>query len=180
MARRAPVTNPTIYTRIRRLAPVFVVLFCVGVLVFAAFASPFKKPTPDLTMEKVLVGADNVPTGAYMVIHNAGGPDTLVSASSAAAPRIVLQHGTTDESTQRTVLTTVDHLDVPGFGDLRLQPGSDQLLLEGMAAPLAAGSRIVLTLQFERAGVVEVEAEVQTYDVIADRLLPPRLKIPGA
>ena len=179
MSERVPVTSPTIYTRIRRLAPLFVVVFCIGVLVLVAFVSPFEKPAPVLTFDKVLVGADNSPTGAYMVIHNAGGPDTLKSASTPIATSIVLQHGTADATTQSTQLTDVDHLDVPGFGDLRLQPGSDQLLLKGLSGPLTAGTKVALTLQFERAGTIEVEAEVQTYDVIADRLLPPRLKLPN-
>ncbi len=180
MAERAPVTSPTIYTRIRRLAPLLVVLFCIGVLVFVGIVSPFKKPAPSIAIEKPLVGADNSPTGAYMVLRNSGGPDTLLGASTPIASSVVLQRGTTDDTTQRTQLTVVDRLEVPGFGELRLQPGSDQMLLSGLAAPLSAGTRVRLTLQFERAGTVEVEAEVQTYDVIADRLLPPRLKLPNS
>jgi copper(I)-binding protein len=77
------------------------------------------------------------------------------------------------------VLTNVDQLDIPGFGDLRLQPGSDQLLLKGLTSPLTVGQTISITLQFKRAGVITVEATVATYDDIADRLLPPRLKLPG-
>lgn len=179
MTERAPVTSPTIYTRIRRFAPLFVVLFCIGILVLVGIISPFRKPTPSIAIDKPLVGADNSPTGAYMVLRNAGGPDTLLSASTPIASSVALQRGTTDDTTQRTQLTVVDRLEVPGFGELRLQPGSDQLLLSGLTAPLTAGTKVRLTLQFERTGTVEVEAEVQTYDVIADRLLPPRLKLPN-
>jgi copper(I)-binding protein len=77
------------------------------------------------------------------------------------------------------MLTDVDHLDIPGFGDLRLQPGLSQLLLKGLTAPLAVGQQVSITLNFEKAGAITVEATVATYDEIADRLLPPRLKLPG-
>ena len=74
-------------------------------------------------------------------------------------------------------LVTVDHLDVPGFGDLRLQPGSDQLLLTGLTAPLTTGATIPITLQFQRSGTITVQAEAQSYDEIGRRLLPPRVQV---
>ena len=36
-----------------------------------------------------------------------------------------------------------------------------------------------ITLTFERAGTVEAQAEVDTYDDIAVTLLPPRLRVQG-
>ena len=45
--------------------------------------------------------------------------------------------------------------------------------------PLSPGDTVQLTLEFDRAGSVTVDAEVATYLDIADRLLPPRLVIPG-
>lgn len=167
---------PDIWSRIMRFGPVFIVLFCIGVLVFVGVVHPFETPSPELTTHDVLVGADHDPTGAYLVIHNAGGPDTLVSASTPAAASVELQSPSNDAN---GALVTVDHLDVRGFTDLRLQPGGDQLLLKGLTAPLAVGQKVPLTLQFQKSGAVVVEAEVATYPTIADRLLPPRLKLAG-
>jgi copper(I)-binding protein len=177
--------KPDIYARIMRFAPVLLVLFCAGLLVLVGFIRPFDTPASSLQMRDPLVGADNDPTGAYMVIHNAGGPDTLTGASTPAATSVILQtvspsDPNSDNSGTPGVLVPADHLDVPGFGDLRLQPGSDQLLLQGLTAPLIVGQTITITLQFQRAGTVTVDAEVQPYSVIADRLLPPRLKLSGA
>ena len=166
--------SPSRRPGIVRYAPVLLVVFCIAALVVMAVVSPFKSPPPAVTVTDALIGADNDPTGAYMVISNPGGPDTLLSASSPAASSVVLQ-----EAGSSSGPTTVTRIDVPGFADLRLQPGGDQLLLRGLAGPLEVGQRVPLTLEFERSGTVTVEAEVATYTTIADRLLPPRLKLPG-
>jgi len=186
----APQHKPDIYSRIMRFAPLYVVLFCIGVVVVVAFVRPFESPAPALSTRTELVGANNDPTGAYMIIHNAGGADTLLSASTPAASSVQLQVVTPASTTTSTgsegvyaniggTLTNVDRIAVPGFADLRLQPGMDQLLLKGLTAPLVLGQKIPITLQFEKAGAITVEATVATYDDIADRLLPPRLKLPN-
>jgi hypothetical protein len=45
---------------------------------------------------------------------------------------------------------------------------------------LVVGQTIPITLIFERSGERTFEAEAQPYEVIGDRLLPPRLKVPTA
>jgi copper(I)-binding protein len=174
----APAAPPDIYARIRRFAPLLVVLFCGGLLVLVAVLRPFDSPPAAPELRDPLVGADADPTAGYVVIHNAGGNDTLVGASSPAATVELQQRvGATDDEPGE--LVTVTELDIPGFTDTRLQPGADQLLLTDLAEPLAPGDTIQLTLEFDRAGSVTVDAEVATYLDIADRLLPPRLVIPG-
>ncbi|CAM8655356.1 COG2847 Copper(I)-binding protein [Acidimicrobiia bacterium] len=186
----APEQKADIYSRIVRFAPLYVVVFCIGIVVLVGIVRPFDSPAPSITLRTALVGADFNPTGAYMIIHNAGGSDTLLSASTPAAASVQLQQIAPVETTTSMVsngvvgnvggmLTDVDHLDIPGFGDLRLQPGLSQLLLKGLTAPLAVGQQVSITLNFEKAGAITVEATVATYDEIADRLLPPRLKLPG-
>lgn len=168
-----------IYRKIRRKAPILVVLFCMGLLVFAAFASPFKKPPAAIDLRLPLIGADSNPAAGYVVIHNAGGSDTLLGASTPAAATVTIQQRRPSPTDPAGVLVAVDSLKVAGFEDLRLQPGSDQLLLEGLVKPLTVGEKIQLTLRFERAGNITVEADVQSYLEIADRMLPSRLKLPS-
>ena len=182
----SPEHKPDIYSRIVRFAPVFVVLFCIGILVVVGFVRPFESPSPDLSTRTELVGAENDPTGAYFILNNAGGSDTLMGASSPAARSIELQiiDPTTTTSTPDSPATggtyiTVDRIDIPGFTEVKFIPGGDQLLLSGLTAPLSVGQKIPITLQFERAGALMIEAEVQPYSAIADLLLPPRLKLPG-
>jgi hypothetical protein len=180
-AAATPPQRTDIYARIRRMAPVLIVLFCIAILVFAAVVHPFQKPPVALELRSPLVASEGDPTAAYVVIHNGGGSDTLLSASTPAAASVVLQEWQTPESTDGTEplghLVTVSQLEVPGFGDLHMQPGGDQLLLSGLTAPLTVGSTIPITLEFARSGTRTVQAEAQPYDVIGDRLLPPRLKV---
>ena len=171
---------PDIYARIRRFAPALVVLFCAGLLVMVAVVRPFDSPPAAPELRTPLVGADVDPTGAYVVIHNAGGNDTLDRRvepgrrhrRDPAAPG-------QDRHRARASSSWSSELAIPGFSDTRLQPGGDQLLLTDLVRPLAAGDTVELTLEFERAGTVTVDAQVESYVDIAERLLPPRLIIPG-
>ena len=170
---------PDIYARIRRFAPALVVLFCAGLLVMVAVVRPFDSPPAAPELRTPLVGADVDPTGAYVVIHNAGGNDTLIGASSPAAATVEIQQRQGRTDTEPGELVVVEELAIPGFSDTRLQPGGDQLLLTDLVRPLSAGDTVELTLEFERAGTVTVDAQVESYVDIAERLLPPRLIIPG-
>lgn len=183
--------RPDIYARVRRFAPAIVVLFCVGVLVLVAFVRPFESPAPDISIDRPMVGIGFDPTGAYMIIHDAGGKDRLLSASSPVARSITFQTFTVDGATTTTVdaldpttatelvspavASDVDSFEIDGFSDLRLVPGSAQLLLQGLTAPLVEGQIVPITLVFERAGALTVDAVAASYNDIADRLLPPRL-----
>jgi copper(I)-binding protein len=178
--------KPDIYARIIRFAPLYVIVFCIGILVLVAFIRPFTSPEPTLLFRSELVGAANDPTGAYFLLQNAGGSDTLLGASSPAAASVVLQiidptttTSTPDSAATGGTYTTVERIDIPGFTDMKFIPGGNQLLLRGLTSPLVIGQKIPITLQFERAGAITIEAEVQPYTVIADRVLPPRLKLPG-
>ncbi|MSY91252.1 MAG: hypothetical protein F2654_03890, partial [Actinobacteria bacterium] len=61
--------KPDIYARIMRFAPLYVIVFCIGVLVLVAFIRPFKSPEPTLLFRSELVGAANDPTGAYFLLQ---------------------------------------------------------------------------------------------------------------
>jgi len=181
-----PEAKPDIYARIVRLAPLFVVLFCVGVLVLVAVLRPFKSPTPTVSAENAFIGADNDPTGAYFLLRNSGGSDSLIGASSPAAKSVSLQiidptttTSTPDAASVGGTYVTVNKIDIPGFTDLKFVPGGNQLLLNGLMSPLSVGQKIPITLQFERSQAITIGAEVQPYSTIADRLLPPRLKLQG-
>ena len=177
----APVDPPPrtdIYYRIRRAAPVLVVVFCAGLLILMAVLRPFSDADADPEPRDALVGAGVDPTGAYMVIDNTGGKDTLLSASSPAAERVELQQRQGVSDTSAGELVTVEELPVEDYDETRLQPGGDQILLSGLVRPLTVGDTVQLTLDFDRAGTVTVEARVATYDEIAKVLLPPRLVIP--
>jgi copper(I)-binding protein len=174
----SPQAPPDVYARIRRLAPVLVVLFCAGLLIVVALVRPFQSPPSDVELRASFVGADADPTAAYVQIHNAGGNDTLLDASTPAAATVELQQRQASPDDPAGVLVAVDQLEVPGYTDTSLQPGGDQLLLTGLTRPLAVGDTVELTLRFERSGSRTVEAEVASYLDIAGAMIGPRVVVP--
>jgi copper(I)-binding protein len=55
----------------------------------------------------------------------------------------------------------VQSIDVPAGGSTELRPGGLHVMLIGLAQPLVQGTKIPLTLSFERAGTVTVEVMVE-------------------
>lgn len=174
----APPERTDIYFRIRRFAPLLVVLFCAGILLVMAVLRPFPDPGADPDLRDPLVGAGADPTGAYMIIDNNGGSDTLLDVSTPAAETVELQEREGKTDTDPGTLATVSELEIRGYEETRLQPGDDQIRLSGLVRPLNVGDSIELTLRFERAGAVTVQAQVETFDEIAQVLLGSRLRIP--
>jgi copper(I)-binding protein len=52
-------------------------------------------------------------------------------------------------------------IEVPAKGAVTLAPGGMHVMLMGLTKPLAIGEAVPLTLTFERAGAVTVQAMVQ-------------------
>jgi copper(I)-binding protein len=182
-----PAPRTDIYFRIRRAAPILVVVFCAGLLILMAVLRPFSDPAADPELRDALIGFSADPGGAeaiddpaagYVIIDNSGGSDTLLSASTPVAERVMIQQRRGADDTSAGELVDVDELSIAGYEETRLQPGGDQLLLSGFTRALQVGDTVEFTLDFERAGTVTVTADVATYDEIARRLLPPRLVIP--
>lgn len=99
-------------------------------------------------------------SAAYMTIHNNGGePERLVAVSTTAAQRAELHDHVMDGEVAR--MEQVGAIEIPAGGSAALAPGGLHVMLMGLAEPLAAGDSIELRLTFERAGSLEVEAEVR-------------------
>jgi hypothetical protein len=94
-----------------------------------------------------------------MIIHNHGsGPDRLVAASTAAAGRTELHRHVMTDGVMK--MRSVAAIDVPAGGTAELKPGGLHVMMIGLEAPLVEGTRVPLTLTFERAGTVTVELAV--------------------
>lgn len=50
---------------------------------------------------------------------------------------------------------------IPAGGSVVFEPGGLHMMVLGVAEPLAVGERFAVTLRFERAGNILVEAEVR-------------------
>jgi hypothetical protein len=55
----------------------------------------------------------------------------------------------------------VESVDVPANGQAELEPGGLHIMLIGLTGDLEAGEKLPLTLEFENAGKVQVEAEIR-------------------
>jgi len=55
----------------------------------------------------------------------------------------------------------VTSIEIPAQGKAELKPGSSHIMLIGLKRDLKAGDRVTMTLQFEVAGEVTVEAMVR-------------------
>ena len=106
-------------------------------------------------------GAAGAESAAYLTITApAGQADALVSASSPGADVVQLHEVSTDTDGM-TGMHHIERLDCPGGESVRLEPGGYHLMLMGLTEDLAVGGTLELTLVFERAGSVVVQAEIR-------------------
>ncbi len=94
-------------------------------------------------------------TAAYMVLRNTGSaPDRLVGATCACAAMVMAHRSTTVGGVSRM---TMEHsVPVPARGSVTFAPGGLHLMVTGVKAPIAAGAKVPLVLEFETAGKVTV------------------------
>lgn len=104
----------------------------------------------------------NVPNGAaYFVVHNNGKDgDRLLAASSPIADKAELHAHVHIGEVMR--MQQINSVGIPAGGEARFEPSGNHVMLFGLKKPLVAGERFPLTLEFEKAGKVEVEVAVQT------------------
>lgn len=97
---------------------------------------------------------------AYLTIAAAKGTaDRLLSASSPAAARVELHTHTMEGDVMK--MRRVDDIAVADGKTVLLQPSGLHVMLIDLAAPLKAGDTVKLTLKFEKAGEIAVDAPVE-------------------
>jgi periplasmic copper chaperone A len=102
----------------------------------------------------------NLPAAGYLTITGGDAADALVAAKSPIASDVQI-HETMAGGSGMTGMQPVDQIDVPAGGTVKLEPGGYHLMLMGVTDMPAVGSKVQLTLTFEQAGDVVVEAEVK-------------------
>lgn len=100
-------------------------------------------------------------TGAlYMVIRNPGNqPDRLLKATSDVAKALEL-HSVIEENNVMA-MRAASAIDVPAQGEVVLKPGSFHIMLIGLTRALQVGDTVTVTLTFEQAGALTVQAKVR-------------------
>ena len=103
---------------------------------------------------------DGAVSAGYMTLRNDGTEaDRLLEVSSDIAGEV--QMHTSELKDNVMSMRQVEAIDVPAGGTVALEPGGFHLMILGLKRDLKAGDRVRLTLRFEHAGTVEVDAAVR-------------------
>lgn len=98
--------------------------------------------------------------GGYVKLENAGSEaDRLVAASSPAAKRVEL-HEMTMENDVMKMRQLKDGIALPAGGAVELKPGGLHLMFMDVVKPFKEGDSVPVTLEFEKAGKVDVTFNV--------------------
>lgn len=101
-----------------------------------------------------------LPAAGYAVIRNLGdGTLRLTGAGSPDYGMVMLHHSRLARGD--STMERVDHLDIPAHGSVKLAPGGYHLMLVDLKHPFKQGEKVPVTLQFEKAGKVDVTLDVQ-------------------
>jgi periplasmic copper chaperone A len=100
--------------------------------------------------------------GGYLTIENKGtAPDKLLGGSSPAAAEIEV-HEMAMKNDVMTMRPVSGGLSIPPGQTITFAPGGYHIMMMGLKAPLKQGDRVPMTLQFEKAGKVDVTLDVQS------------------
>ena len=99
-------------------------------------------------------------SAAYMILETTGQePDRLVASSTPVAEQAELHSHVMDDGIAR--MRPVDAVEVAPGAPTVLAPGGLHIMLIGLKQKLAPGDSVPLTLVFEQAGEITIEAPVR-------------------
>ena len=99
--------------------------------------------------------------GGDMTITNKGSaPDRLVGGSTAVAGGFEVHSMTMDQGVSK-MRPVEGGLEIKPGETVELKPGSFHVMLPGLKQPLEKGQKVKATLQFEKAGKVDIEYTVE-------------------
>lgn len=99
--------------------------------------------------------------GGFLTIVNSGaGTDRLLGGATPAADDVQIHTVDMTGGVMRMRQLT-GGLEIPAGETVRLEPGGYHVMLMGLQSPLIQGKAVPLTLEFEKAGNIEVELTVQ-------------------
>ena len=85
--------------------------------------------------------------------------DALVSASTDVAEVVEIHESIMEDDVMK--MRPVEKIDVPAGGSAMLEPGGLHVMLINLQQQLEPGSKISLTLNFEKSGPMTIEAEIR-------------------
>jgi hypothetical protein len=97
--------------------------------------------------------------GAFLMVHNEGAADRLVSVSTPIANKAQIHQTKTENGAME--MRAVDGIDVPAHGMIEFKPGGYHIMLMGLTKPLKMGDSFPVTLTFAKAGAATVTVDVK-------------------
>ena len=148
-------------------AILFGMLLAFGAVTFAADGNPLRieQPWAAETPPAALTGA------AYLNIVNDGEADRLLGAKAEGVGHVELHTTTMDGGVMR--MRKVEMLEVPGGTTTVLEPGGIHIMLIDLKQPLRAGQSVPLTLEFEKAGVLQVQVPIRKREEMRPSTMQP-------
>jgi copper(I)-binding protein len=99
--------------------------------------------------------------GAYMKITNTGTtPDRLTGGSTEIAKRFEVHEMSMDGGVMK-MRELKDGIDIAPGATVELKPGSYHIMMQDLSRPLAKGERVKGSLNFEKAGKIDIEFAVE-------------------
>lgn len=106
-----------------------------------------------------LASGGKTAAGYFSITNHGTAADSLVAIRS-EFPRSEV-HGTETDANGVARMVPVPALEIPAGGTVTLQPGGLHVMFMGLDHPLAAGDHVPATLDFEKAGEVAVDFQVE-------------------
>lgn len=115
------------------------------------FMAGCTEKAPDIAINEPYAFATNGVNGAvFLTIENTGGADTLLSATTNAAATVEIHETTMNDGVM--TMRKIDSLAIPAGENISLEPRGLHIMLMGLTAPLVAGERFDLSLNFDKSG----------------------------
>ena len=93
--------------------------------------------------------------GGYLTIENPNPTaDKLLSVTFAKATSVQIHEMKMDGD--KMMMRQITSVEIPANGIVELKPGGNHLMLMGLDSPIKDGEQLKMTLQFEKAGKVDV------------------------
>ncbi len=97
---------------------------------------------------------------AFMMLHNMGGADKLLSASSDVAKKTEL-HESSMTADGVMKMEKQDYIAIPAGGMVTLKPGSFHVMFMKLKQPLVMGETVSVELTFEKAGKMTIDVPIK-------------------
>jgi len=115
---------------------------------------------------------------AYMTLMNSGASaDRLLSATTPVADQIQFHKETEDNGVSR--MREVHSVEISPGGKIIFKPGDMHMMIVGIKQPLQEGQTFPLTLQFEKAGKIDVTVPVGKVGAMQHEDSGPNMQMPN-